>query len=72
MSSKKMLAVLGSMIVLLGLAAGGYALVDHKKTQEEQTVQEEAEALFPALRSIHAGSRQGSSFSPETAMGQSP
>ena len=45
MSSKKMLAVLGSMIVLLGLAVGGYALVDHKKTQEEQNVQEEAEAL---------------------------
>ena len=45
MSSKKMLIVLGCMIVLLGLAAGGYALVDRKKTQEEQSAAEEISSL---------------------------
>ena len=45
MSSKKMLIVLGAMIALLGLAAGGYALVDHKKTQEESSAAEEINSL---------------------------
>lgn len=45
MSSKKMLAVLGVMLVLLGLAAGGYALVDHQKKQEEQSAADELSSL---------------------------
>ena len=45
MSSKKIRIVLISMLVLLGLAGGGFALVDHQKKQEEQAVIDEANSL---------------------------
>ena len=45
MSSKKMRIVLLSMLAILGLAIGGYAIVDHKKTQEEESSAAEISAL---------------------------
>ncbi|MBQ4466557.1 MAG: DUF4340 domain-containing protein [Oscillospiraceae bacterium] len=45
MSSKKIRITLISLLVILGLAGGGYAVVDHMKQQEEQAAQEEAAAL---------------------------
>lgn len=45
MSSKKIRTILIALLVLLGLAGGGYALVDHLKKQEEQTALAEAAAL---------------------------
>ena len=45
MSSKKIRITLISLLVLLGLAGGGYALVDHIKSQQEQAEQEEAASL---------------------------
>ncbi len=45
MSSKKIRIALIAMLVLLGAAGGGYALVDHMKKQEEQAAMEEAASL---------------------------
>lgn len=45
MSSKKMRIVLISMLAALGLAVGGYALVDHQKSQEEQSAADELNSL---------------------------